>query len=283
MLVCCGRKQSRPGGPGRREIAVARRDGHGKFARMWCRHARWGIWLIGLGLAALGRAAEPPLLAEALEKVQADENRWAFTQTTQVYDRKGREKGGVTVERFDPSQPYDQQWTLRRFEGREPTAREERAWRKRKAKETKRREEKSLGEIMDLARARETERKDGQVFFEVPLQAGASKRLPAEKFAVLMVVDAASATLRAFQLKTVAAFRTLGVAKVDHIEIKADFETVAPQYTPQPSRMTASGTGRLLFFRVGGAAVIRWADFKRVRPYDERFEVKIGEMKVFDF
>src|SRR5690606_20084813 len=98
------------------------------------------------------------------------------TQTTQVYDREGKPDGGVTVERFDPSLPYDQQWTLLQEDGREPTARELRAWRKRKDKEMKRRDEKSLGEVMDLERAREVERYDGQVIFEVPLQPGASNR-----------------------------------------------------------------------------------------------------------
>ena len=112
------------------------------------------LCLIGLLLAAGLRAEVPPLLEAALRKLQADENRWAFTQTTQEFDRKGQPEGGLTVERFDPSQPYDQQWTLVRYQGREPTEREERSWRKRKDKETKRREEKSLGEVMDLENAR---------------------------------------------------------------------------------------------------------------------------------
>ncbi|MCB1104016.1 MAG: hypothetical protein H7A44_00810 [Opitutaceae bacterium] len=244
------------------------------------------ILLVSLILSlnsAFAAAAVPALLEEALQKLQADENHWAYTQTTQVYDRKGEVDGGVTVERFDPSLPYDQQWTLLQQDGREPTAREERSWRKRKDREMKRREEKSLGEIMDLERAREVERYAGQVVFEVPLQPGASRRLPAEKFAVLMAVDEASATLSEFMLKTTDSFRALGVAKVDRIEIKADFATVDPQYVPQPRRIFASGAGRLLFFRVGGSAEITWTDFKRVKPYEDRFEVQIGELKVFGF
>lgn len=240
------------------------------------------IFFIWLGTAA-GRAEVPALLNEALQKLQADENHWAYTQTTQVYDRDGQAEGGVTVERFDPSLPYDQQWTLLQQDGREPTAREERAWRKRKDREMKRREEKSLGEIMDLDRAREVERYAGQVVFEVPLQPGASRRLPAEKFAVLMAVDEANGTLSEFMLKTIDSFRAMGVAKVDRIEIKADFATVDPQYVPQPRRIFASGAGRLLFFRVGGSAEITWTDFKRVKPYEDRFEVEIGELKVFGF
>lgn len=238
------------------------------------------LLLVGLAVA---RGEVPALLDAALQKLQADENRWAYTQTTQVYDRKGKADGGVTVERFDPSLPYDQQWTLLQEDGRTPTGREQRAWRKRKDKEMKRRDEKALGEVMDLERAREVERYDGQVIFEVPLQPGASKRLPAEKFAVLMAVDEASCTLSEFMLKTVDSFRALGVAKVDRIEIKADFATVDPAYAPQPRRIVASAAGRLLFFRMGAAAEMTWGDFKRVKPYDERFDVQIGELKVFGF
>lgn len=233
--------------------------------------------------ATVAPAAVPPLLDAAVKKLQADENRWAFTQTTQVYDRKGEREDGATVERFDPSQPPDAQWTLLQIEGREPTAREERSWRKRKEREMKRREEKSLGEVMDLENAREVERYDGQVVFEVPLQPGASRRLPSEKFAVLMSVNETGETLQEFMLKTTDSFRALGVAKVDRIEIKADFASIDPQYVPQPRRIVATGTGRLLFFPFGATAEITWSDFKRVKPYDERFEVRIGEMKVFGF
>ena len=249
-------------------------------------HRAMRIFLVSLILLlnlTVTPAAVPSLLEAALQKLQADENHWAYTQTTQVFDRQGEPEDGVTVERFDPSLPYDQQWTLLQQDGRAPTAREERAWRKRKDREMKRREEKSLGEIMDLERAREVERYAGQVVFEVPLQPGASRRLPAEKFAVLMAVDESSATLSEFMLKTTDSFRALGVAKVDRIEIKADFAMVDPQYVPQPRRIVASGAGRLLFFRVGGSAEITWSEFKRVKPYEDRFDVQIGELKVFGF
>ena len=249
-------------------------------------HRAMRIFLVSLILLlnlTVTPAAVPSLLEAALQKLQADENHWAYTQTTQVFDRQGEPEDGVTVERFDPSLPYDQQWTLLQQDGRAPTAREERAWRKRKDREMKRREEKSLGEIMDLERAREVERYAGQVVFEVPLQPGASRRLPAEKFAVLMAVDESSATLSEFMLKTTDSFRALGGEKVDRIEIKADFAMVDPQYVPQPRRIVASGAGRLLFFRVGGSAEITWSEFKRVKPYEDRFDVQIGELKVFGF
>lgn len=39
----------------------------------------------------------------------------------------------------------------------------------------------------------------------------------------------------------------------------------------------------MLFVPVGGRMEIRRTDFKRVTPYDERFQVQIGPLKAIDF
>jgi len=90
-------------------------------------------------------------------------------------------------------------------------------------------------------------------------------------------------TLQGFNLKTLAPIRALGVAKIERIEIEARFRLIDERYAPQPEHILAYGAGKLLFFRVGGGAEITWSDFKRVKPYNERFEVRIGEMKAFGF
>lgn len=225
----------------------------------------------------------PALLGTALGKLQADEDHWAYTQTTQAYDRKGRPDGGPTVERYDPSQPPAEQWRLIQWQGREPDGRDVRRWEKRKVKEQKRREEKTLGEVMDFDRATVREETTAEVVFAIPLQPGASKRLPAEKFMVHMTVERAREVVTGFSLETTGPFRAMGVAKIDSIEVSADFRTVDESYAPQPHAIQARGAGRVLFFRVGGAAEIAWSDFKRVKPYNDRFEVRIGELKAFGF
>lgn len=250
---------------------------------MLSRHLRFFFLLIGLVPVCVGYAEVPALLNSAMAKLQADEDHWAYTQTTQEHDRKGKPKDGPTVERFDPSMPTDEHWTLLQYEGREPTDRAVRSWRKRKLKEQKRREEKTLGEVMDFERAREVSRSGTAVVFEIPLQTGASKWLPAEKFVVHMTVDPGCETLQAFHLKTLESFRALGVAKIDSIEVDASFRTVDERYAPQPERIAARGTGKVLFFPVGGSALIAWSDFVRVKPYRDRFEVQIGELKAFGF
>jgi len=246
---------------------------------------QWRIFtLLGfLTIATSGGAVIPRLLESAIAKLQADENHWAYTQTTQEFDLKGEPKKGATIERFDPSQPLDRQWSLSQWKGGVPTAREERAWKRKKEKEMARREEKTLGEVMNFDRAELISEKAGKVDFEIPLQSGASRRLPADKFVVHVTVDQESETLEGFSLRTKEAFRAYGVAKIETIEIEAAFATAAEPFAPQLEKVTARGVGKILFLRVGGAAEMTWSDYQRVKPYADRFEVKFGELKAFGF
>lgn len=239
------------------------------------------IFCVGLGLPGL-RAGVPAPLEAALQKLMADEGHWAYTQTTQTFDRKGRPEE-LRVERHDPSRPDEEQWMLLARNGKPPTDREVRAFRRRKEKEMRRREGKSLGEVIAFERAQPVRETEREIVYEVPLQPEASRRFPAEKFTVFMTVDRARQTLEHFALRAREPFRMAGVAKIDRVEIEARLETVLPEHAPQPSVITATGTGRVLFFPVGGSAEIKWTDFQRVTPYNDRFVVELGELKVLDF
>jgi len=225
----------------------------------------------------------PLPLAVALQKLMKDDGHWAYTQSTQIFDRDGRPEGGLQVERYDPSRPEEEQWTLLLRKGEPPTDRQVRSWRRKKEKELRRREEKPLGEVLDFARAQVTREDALEVVYEVPLRKSASRRFPAEKFVAYMTVDRAGQQLVHFSLKARESFRMVGVAKVEKVEIEAKFATVAAPHPAQPSVITASGTGKILFFRVGGSAQVTWTDFKRVTPYNDRFVVELGELKVLDF
>lgn len=252
------------------------------------------LWLVAVTVAAAATPSAPPALspelaglpgplAAALQKLMTDEGHWAYTQTTQVYDRDGRPAEGPQVERYDPSQPDEAQWTLLQRKGRPPTDREVRAWKRRKEKEMRRREEKPLGEVLDFARAVAQPGEGPTVVYAVPLKASASRRFPAEKFVAYLAVNPERGELERFMLRARESFRMVGIAKVEKVEIDAQFASVDAQYAPQPHLINASGTGRVLFFRVGGSAEIRWSDFKRVTPYNDRFVVELGELKVLDF
>jgi len=223
------------------------------------------------------------LLETALRKLQAEENRWAFTQTTQTYDRAGQPDGGVMVEKCDPSQPPESQWTLVLRDGKPPTERQQRTWRKKRDKETRRREGKSLGQIIDFAQAKVAREEAAKVVYELPLQKDASKRWPAEKFVVFMTVDRASQTLEQVALRTRGSFRMVGVAKVEEIALDAELRPVDAAHPPQATRVRVSGSGKVLFVRVGGSAEITLTDYRRVTPFDDRFTVEVGELKVLDF
>lgn len=236
---------------------------------------------VGLSLPAL-RAEMPAPLEAALQKLMADDGRWAYTQTVKKFDRRGR-PDGLQVERFDPSQPEEDQWTLLERDGRPVAEREQRAFRRKKDREMRRREEKSLGEVIDFERAAVVQADEAAVVYEVPLVPGASRRFPEEKFTVFMTVHPERQTLEHFALKAREAFRMVGVAKIDRVEIDVSFAVVDPAHPPQPAVIAASGAGRVLFFPVGGAAEITWTDFKRVKPWKDRFVVEFGELKVLDF
>jgi hypothetical protein len=76
----------------------------------------------------------------------------------------------------------------------------------------------------------------------------------------------------------------LGTTKVTNFGLDIRFQSIDPKYASQPATIHASGTARVvLFFKLGAEADLAWSDFKRVKPYKERFDVKIGDLKALDF
>lgn len=231
---------------------------------------------------------EPPApLKAALDKLVADTDRWAYTQEIQEFDRSGKPEDGLTRERYDPSQPEGSQWTLVLYRGRLPSADDRATWERRKRREQRRRD-RPLGEILDFARATLREESDASWSYLVPIKPGASRRLPAEKFTVQIDVGRARTEIERVRVWTNESFRLTGltglVARVDDVQIDARFSVVDPAYPAQPSTVQAAGSGRVAWlFPVGGKAEVGWTDFARVKPYRDRFNVEIGEVKALDF
>ena len=65
--------------------------------------------------------ARQALLEDALARIAADSERWAYTETSLANDTKGKSKGEKVV-RYDPSKPYDEQYTLLKIDSEPPTA-----------------------------------------------------------------------------------------------------------------------------------------------------------------
>jgi hypothetical protein len=247
------------------------------------------VWFVLLAIgAAAGEddltadplAGAPVPLAAAVRKYGADHLRWAYTQRMVIHDRKGRREQ-EQVARFDPSQPYDVQWTLLEKDGRPATEREIRKHRKDRADRARNR--KTLGELLELGRARVVREDATVLVYEVPLRRGDDTRFPPEKFEVIVHVRMPDETLEMIELRLRDSLRVAGVVKVKNGDGFIRFAPVAEGYSPTVTELSVGAEFSVLLIPMGSRTQATRTDFKRVTPYDERFQVKIGPLKAIDF
>jgi hypothetical protein len=230
------------------------------------------------------RADTPALLSRAIQKLIADEDHWAYTQTTQRFNKSGKPDGGPTVERYDPSKPLEQEWQLIRYAGHVPSELEMRIWQRQKDKAMKHHGEKTLGDVLDLGHAMLVAETPASATFLVPILKDASNRFPADKLEVFMSVDKQLGALTSFSLRPRQPFRFAGVVRVESGDLEGRLDIVKENTTPALVWWKGSGRLRILGlipFGIGREA--SYADFKRVTPYNDRFEVKIGDVKALNF
>jgi len=247
------------------------------------RFALFLLWTVSL---TMGEAMPAPVEA-AVGKLIADTDRWAYTQETRLYSLKGKPEEGATVERFDPSKAEADQWSLLLYKGRIPSESDRRSWGRQKQREVKRRE-RPLGEIIDFERASLSSENEATWTYRVPIKPSASRRLPSEKFFVVLQVGKTRGEVERVTVRTDEKFRLSGVSglavRVDRAEFDAQFKVVDELYAAQPSSITAEGSVRIAWlFRAGGRAEVAWKEFARVKPYRDRYDVKIGDVKALDF
>ena len=239
------------------------------------------------------RAAAPALLEEALKKTLRDVDRWAYTETTVQIDEKGRPKERATV-RFDPSKPYAEQYTPLEIDGKPPTESALKKYRKKGEKRGVRIEKaerdgeddpkrKSLGELMDLENAVVAQEDAVSVTYEVPLKKEGNNRFPPEKFRVVALVNKADRSLKFVDMKLRESLRAMVLVKVKSGEATLSFEPADPKFAPPLTKIRAAASASALFVSIGGKYTSDRTDFKRVKPYGDRFDVQIGTMKALDF
>lgn len=258
---------------------------------------------LALTLAGSGRAnlvaqkkpgVRPPqgdelaLLTTALERTASDMGRWAYTERRLVRDEKGKVKTD-TVVRYDPSRPYGEQWTPLSINGKPPSAADREKYRK-QGERAGRNEARgqpsrqySLGELLEVSRASVAGETDRQLVFEIPLRAERNNRFPPEKFEVLARVDREPGVLGDIAVRLREGFRSRVVVKVKSGDGTLEFSTVHPEHPPTLTSIRGDASASILFVSVGGELELTRTDFKRVRPYSERFEVQIGTLKAIDF
>jgi hypothetical protein len=259
------------------------------------------------GFAAAGAApppaAEPgevpPLLYVALGKVARNFDRWAYTETRMVTDEHGVPKR-ETVIRVDPSKPYAEQYQPLKIEGKPPTERQLKDYRRRGEKRGERlAREEAAGKIpgsepprfgingstatVDLAHAVVASENADSVTYEVPLKNDGHGTLPVEKFQLFARVNRQRGVFENVALRVRSAFRVKLVVKVKSGEASVDFATVDARHDPVPVEMTGDATATVLFMKFGGSFDFKRTDFQRVKPYVERFGVQIGPLKALDF
>lgn len=257
-----------------------------------------------LGLSAGLRAADAfpaatpeqiALFKDAIKNTEQEPNRWAYTETTVKQFSKGKEKG-ATVVRVDPSKPYAEQFRPLQIEGKPPTEKQLKKYRERGEKRAKQLASgaadpltvgtapaKSKEKTMKLDTERpQVVNDDGDTLvFQVPL-IDHGTGVPVDKLQVRVVVAKADRHIRHASLRVLESFRVKLVAKVKAGEGSIDFAVVDPAYGPVMTAATGSFGASLMFVPVNGVFSSTRTEWKRVKPYDERFGVKIGPLKALD-
>lgn len=246
------------------------------------------------------RADEIALFQAAMKNGQQDTEHWAYTETTRFQASKGGMKG-ETIVHFDPSQPYGDQFTPLQVEGKPPTEKQLKDYRKRGEKRGERvaRAAQAAKDpayvppptqlhiggtpvIPDLAHPLVLREAAGRVVFEVPVRSTRND-IPANKFQVLVTVVRPAAVIEnvAFTLRE--SFRVKLIAKIKAGEASMDFTVVDPKYPPVLISLTGDFDASVLFIPVSGTFTRTRTEWKRVKSYDERLQVKIGPLQLLDF
>lgn len=242
------------------------------------------------GAAAGSTPPEPvPLLEAALADYATGEGRWAYVQHTVERNRRGNPKSDRLV-RVDPSLPWDERQVLVEVDGRAPTVREQRDYQAEREKDRRRAERRGspprprLRDALQISAATVVEQREDVVILEVPLEPDASPDLPPDKLRVLITIQREPARLRAAEVHLREAVRKAGVARIKAVEMHFEFTAADAAGRPPALRtLEASGSASVLFVPVGGSVQVTRTDHRWVKPYDERFDVQIGESTAVDF
>lgn len=228
-------------------------------------------------------AGVPAPLRAAVGKVGHDLGRWAYTVHTLSRDRKGKVVED-TVARYDPSQHYDVQWTLLKKDGKDATEGQIKRHRKQRAKLAK--DRKTFGELLELKQAKLVEGAPGApgvLTYAVPVSREGNGRFPVDKVEVLLRVNAARQAFENIELRLREPVRAVVVAKVKQAGALLEFDTVQPEFSPTLTKIQADLSASVAFVPVEQHTRQTRTDFRRVKPYDERFNVRIGPLKAIDF
>ena len=276
--------------------------GGARFKRLM-RRPPFVLLLLALLSLLPARAEEtegvPPLLLDALTKYAADFDHWAYTETRTTADEHGVPQSVAQV-RFDPSRPYGVQYQPLLIDGKPPTKRQLESYRRRgekrgdkllKDEEEGRTASSRLQHFsidggkasVDLAHATVVAEDAASVTYEVPMRNDGRATFPIEKVQLLVRVNRAGRVFEHVDLRQRESIRLKLVFKITGASGGVDFAPVNATHAPAVVRMRGDFSATLLFMKLEASFESKRADFKRVKPYSERFGVKIGPMKALNF
>ncbi len=205
---------------------------------------------------------------------------------------------GETVVRFDPSKPYAEQYTPLKVEGKPPTEKQLKKYRKMGEKRADALEKAEAQAAADPAAPKPEKRHEKSMkidqehprvvsdngetcVFEIPL-VDHGTGIPGDRIQVRVEVLKASRQIRHASVRILESFRVKVVAKVKAGEASVDFAVVDPNFGPVMTAATGSFGASVMFIPINGTFSSTRTEWKRVRPYNDRFGVKIGPLKALD-
>ena len=244
--------------------------------------------------------AEIALFKEAMKNSAQDTEHWAYTETTHVEASKGKPKGD-TITRFDPSKPYAGQFTPLQIEGKSPTEKQLKDYRKRGEKRGERVAQAAeaarnpafvarpaplriagTSVTPDLEHALIFAEQNGLLTFEVPVKS-TRQDIPVDKLQVLVTVNRQTQLLENATIRIREAFRLKLIAKIKEGEASMDFTRIDPKFPPVVTNLVGDVSASILFIPITGNFARTRTDWQRVKSFDERLSVKLGPLQTLDF
>lgn len=231
-------------------------------------------------------------LAQVMAAFDRPRGCWAYTITrTRTVDGVAT----VTVERFDPFEPEARIWTLLSRDGQAPDAQAQADYREERIRKWK----KSLDRKRTTSNAEHTATLARIADFDVSAPEGGKVteyRFGRKNVAIALVgntgeyrhtyvVDRAHTALqrRTMELLTPAA-ALANATKVERLHTTTDYTVIDPALPPFIAKTTAQFRARILAKDTGDVTEEAvYSDYRRVKCYDDRFEVKIGPPSASDF
>lgn len=231
-------------------------------------------------------------LTTALAALDQPRGCWAHTVATTI-TKDG--KTTLDVERFDPSQPDARLWTLVSRNGLGPTESEQADYRKDRLKKWKKQQSRAANHKPDPERVNrqalyanlkiERPTDNGPVSFSFDREGRSGLGIKIPPLHETYLIDEAASrvvhTDKAFQGTSSALG---GTAKILAFDASTDYVVVDPAVAPFPSKNKVHY--RIVFFGSDTGDVTiesAYSDYRRVKCYEDRFEVQIGAPTLQDF